>query len=305
MWGGTFTDLTDCLLLVRKGSRSFMTLTGNCWLCLLSFPWACPSVYCFYPDFILWFQSSQAGHDLISAKSSVLAAQTWLVRSGGFWSLLVLVVGTGVGGCNLTEMLKPRYPPSFIWEKPVERASLAPVCRGLQLIRAVPDTRWGVTSMWKPWDTHTLACRWYGSGGQQGMYWVNSARIWMRQELHSVVGTRRRQIYGDWKLGAGNMSHTENVESDVKNKWEAQLFGLCSFYVIWERLVCCAIQGSSLLVQKPFRSWEQLLAWFFFFSFSQWFLQASHLPLFDDSIIHSSSQMKYGSILVLKEILCI
>ena len=40
----------------------------------------------------------------------------------------------------------------------------------------------------------------------------------MRQELHSVVGTRRRQIYGDWKLGAGNMSHTENVESDVKNK---------------------------------------------------------------------------------------
>lgn len=40
----------------------------------------------------------------------------------------------------------------------------------------------------------------------------------MKQKLHLIVGTERRKTYGDWKLVTGHIPHTENVESDVKNK---------------------------------------------------------------------------------------
>lgn len=93
-----------------------------------------------------------------------------------------------------------------------------------------------------------------------------------------------------------------------QNKWESQIFGLLSFHVMWGRLVCCAVQESLLLVQKAITFLWTTLGIFF----SQWFLQPwhfhrvfTHLPLFDVSIMHSSSQMEHSSILILKETVCL
>ena len=161
----------------------------------------------------------------------------------------------------------------------------------------------------QPWDPHTLAHGDTAEVGTQATYWVNLARIWMRQELGLNVGQEGQE--GDRSMETESwMLETCPTQTEMwnQNKWESQIFGLLSFHAMWGRLVCCAVQESLLLVQKAITFLWTTLGIFF----SQWFLQPSHfhrvfshLPLFDVSIMHSSSQMEHSSILILKDIFCL
>lgn len=84
--------------------------------------WACPSVYCFYPNFILWFESSQASPgsgsqytlcpdclDMAFKKRGGLL----VTASFGWWALQG----------QPPELLMPRSPPFLIWEKSVKKGA--------------------------------------------------------------------------------------------------------------------------------------------------------------------------------------
>lgn len=64
---------------------------------------------------------------------------------------------------------------------------------------------------WTLTPLHTFGIAEMGTQGHLLSKFTYWASLWGR-------GTGRRKTYGDWKWGAGSMSHTENVESDVKNK---------------------------------------------------------------------------------------